>query len=104
MVVVYFFGFVFTLGYFCYTLLKFTKVFKDLKKYSLTSKIGLLGSFLYGTSLLVAFIVHATLSGLYHDANATGPSDGEINFNLINLVLVLCVLGISNIMLNEKND
>ena len=103
LITVFFLGLIYILCYSGYTLIKFIRNYEEIKKYSWLSKIIMFGSLIYGYSLLIVFMVHATMSGLYHDANATGPSDAEFNFRLLNLVFALCVLAISNSMIKEGN-
>jgi len=49
-------------------------------------------------------MIHAAMSGLYHDANATGPSDAETNFRVLNLVIFLNVTIILNLKINQKRN
>ncbi len=103
MIIVYVIGFTLTLGYMGFTILKFKRDYKYIKEYTLSSKLQLFVSLVYSIVLLCTFVVHVSLSGLYHDSHATGPSDAEHNFNIINIVLTLLILSISNNVMDNKN-
>ena len=104
MVIVVFIGFIFAICYYCYTIHSLVKNYNELKHYSLVSKIVTFGSLIYGTTLIVVFMIHAAMSGLYHDANATGPSDAETYFRVLTLVMFLSVTIILNLKTNQKNS
>ena len=59
-------------------------------------------AYVFATIVLVSFLVHGALSGLYHDANGTGPSDTEQNFHLIQLILTGVLAAISYFDLKRK--
>ena len=102
MIIVYFVGFFFMLGYYAYTsLLMFLNV-GDIKKNAILNNIVMFSTFFYATASLVAFIVHGVMSGYYHDSHGTGPSDIELNFNIIHLVFTLVLLLIVNTKLNQN--
>jgi|LGOV01.1.fsa_nt_gb hypothetical protein len=101
-IIVFFLGSLLTFAYMVYTIHSIYKNFDGVKKLNVSDKIFLFTLLIYSILLLGVLVVHMSMSGLYHDSHATGPSDIEHNFNFVNMVLILITLGLSNIVLNKN--
>ena len=67
-------------------------------------KVMITISFIYATIVMMGFVIHNVMSGFYHDANGSGPSDAQMNFHFLELVMVYILLIIcANIMSKKIN-
>mgnify|MGYP000162150322 CR=1 FL=1 len=103
-VIIFFLGFLLTIAYMVYTIYFIYKEFNNVNTLEVLDKLFISAFLIYSVILLGVLVVHMSMSGLYHDSHATGPSDIEHNFNLINMVMILVTLGISNIILGKMKE
>lgn len=101
MVIIFFLGFLLTIAYMVYTIYFIYKNYDNVKTLSVLDKVFIYALLIYSVIFLGLLVAHMSVSGLYHDSHATGPSDIEHNFNLINMVMILVTLGLSNIILGK---
>lgn len=104
MVIVFFLGFLLTIACMVYTIYFIYKNYDNVKTLTVLDKVFIFSLLIYSVILLGVLVVHMSMSGLYHDSHATGPSDIEHNFNLINMVMILVTLGLSNIILGKMKQ
>jgi hypothetical protein len=73
-------------------------------KLGIHNKIAFIASMLYSTVLFISIFIHMGMSGFYHDSNGTGPSDAELNFNLITIVMAFVPLLFALLIINKNQE
>ena len=73
-------------------------------KLSIHNKIAFIVSMLYSTVLFISIFIHIGMSGFYHDSNGSGPSDAELNFNLITIVMAFMPLMFAVLIVNKNSE
>jgi hypothetical protein len=101
-IMVYLVGSIFTMGVLGLTIYRLVHEWKFINQEPVLLKAFVLVSFFYGLILILALMVHITLSGIYHDLHGTGPSDTEQNFHILNMVLALAALGFGNALIDKN--
>lgn len=99
---VFFMGFGLYFLYVLYVVYLFGTNIKNMKQLDIFQRIIIGGFFLASLIYISVYIIHNVHSGYYHDINGTGPSDGEKNFQFIELLLAYITLLISHTTYSRK--
>ena len=100
-IMVFFIGFILYFGYFGYVVYSLFFGEGKFKKLSRLHKFMTISFLVLSVLYIMTYVTHQVQSGLYHDANGTGPSDAENNFQFIELLFAYVMLLISHVTINN---